>query len=88
LKPEAGMPSKRITALLAKLSLFFFGCPECGGTGIEYSGCCHCGISMEGHSDWDNHSALEMTRPCQTCTAPVEKDLEDYWDSWLKNDEA
>lgn len=42
-------------------------CPDCRGTGIEHSGVCHCGASMEGHSLYDNHTATEMTRPCETC---------------------
>lgn len=43
-------------------------CPDCQGTGIEHSGVCYCGAEMEGHSNYDNHTATEMTRPCQTCT--------------------
>lgn len=40
-------------------------CPLCHGTGEESSGVCHCGAEMEGHSLYDNHSATEMTRPCE-----------------------
>lgn len=44
-------------------------CPTCGGTGIEYSGVCHCGAEMDGHSIYDNHTATEMYRPCPDCLA-------------------
>lgn len=50
-------------------------CPHCGGSGTEYSDVCHCGASMEGHGVYDNHSATEMTRPCQTCTKSLESRL-------------
>jgi hypothetical protein len=42
-------------------------CFECGGTGVECSGVCHCGQSMEGHSVYENHMAVEMTRKCESC---------------------
>lgn len=42
-------------------------CPACNGTGEERSGVCHCGASIDGHSLYDNHSAVEMTRPCEAC---------------------
>lgn len=45
-------------------------CGACDDTGIEHSGVCHCGASMDGHSFYDNHSATEMTRPCESCSRP------------------
>jgi hypothetical protein len=40
-------------------------CAVCGGSGTESSGVCYCGSNIEGHSLYDNHSAVEMTRPCE-----------------------
>ncbi len=60
-------------------------CEECGGVGTEFSGVCHCGAEMEGHSLYDNYSAVEMTRPCEKCTTtkptiiePLPEALQDF----------
>lgn len=37
-----------------------------GATCEERSGVCHCGASMDGHSLYDNHSAVEMARPTES----------------------
>jgi hypothetical protein len=50
-------------------------CGDCGGTGIERSGVCHCGQSMDGHSAYDNHGVLEMERACESCTAALKAQL-------------
>lgn len=51
-------------------------CKTCGGTGIELSGVCHCGESMDDPSVFahDNHSAVEMERECETCGGKGEVD--------------
>ncbi len=42
-------------------------CPTCDGSGEERSGVCHCGQSMEGPNQCDNHSSVEMVRECVAC---------------------
>lgn len=42
-------------------------CPGCEGTGEERSGVCHCGMPMDGHTPYDNHTPTEMTRRCEIC---------------------
>ena len=42
-------------------------CMDCGGTGEERSGACHCGTSLNLHSVYENHTAVEMTRTCEAC---------------------
>lgn len=48
-------------------------CPDCLGTGIEWSSVCHCGEMMDGSHD--NHSPVEMTRRCESCTADLRQQL-------------
>jgi len=42
-------------------------CMACGATGEERSGVCHCGTSLNLHSVYENHTAVEMTRTCEIC---------------------
>lgn len=59
----------RLRAQLAAAEARLTACAACKGTGVDESGVCHCGQPMDGHSLYDNHSAVEMTRPCEECTA-------------------
>lgn len=61
-------------------------CADCEGTGEEKSGACHCGAPMKGHSLYDNHSAVEMTRTCETCggTGKI-KGAEKQMTVWVKS---
>lgn len=45
-------------------------CKTCKGTGVERSGVCHCGVSMDddGLFAHDGHCAVEMTRACVDCS--------------------
>jgi hypothetical protein len=50
-------------------------CSTCEDKGIEYSGVCHCGAEMDGHSVYDNHGATEMWRYCPDCAAGIMLEL-------------
>lgn len=61
---------KSVTYLYASEFELVPSCMDCDSTGVEKSGVCHCGDSMDGHSIYSNHDPVEMTRPCQSCTTP------------------
>lgn len=42
-------------------------CAMCDGLKEERSGVCHCGASMSGPNQCDNHSSVEMVRECVDC---------------------
>ena len=46
-------------------------CPTCGGTGVEKSGVCHCGESMDSKDSMfahSGHTPVETERPCPDCS--------------------
>jgi len=66
-------------------------CGTCNDEGIERSGVCHCGDSMDGHSLFDNHGAVEMERYCPDCDAGkimalVDACYEELWTQTILNE--